>query len=65
MNRVGFEILARTPVPKLPPSYPATTPHTPESQMVVTLPFFYVFVLSSTKYRFSKSFSLIQSLSGA
>ena len=22
MNGVGFEILARTPVPKLPPSYP-------------------------------------------
>ena len=22
MNRVDFEILARTPVPKLPPSYP-------------------------------------------
>ena len=28
MNRVGFEILARTPVPNLPKSYPPLPPHT-------------------------------------
>ena len=29
MNGVGFEILARTPVPKLPLSYPPPTPPPP------------------------------------
>ena len=27
MNGMGFEILARTPVLQLPPSYPPLTPH--------------------------------------
>ena len=31
MNGVGFEILARTPVPQLPPSYPPPPPPTPRA----------------------------------
>ena len=39
MNGVGFEILARTPVPHLPPSYP---PPPPPPRVVPLLQFFVV-----------------------
>ena len=56
MNGVGFEILARTPVPKLPLSYtPSPPPHTPRyimSRRPVIKQYFHFFFHYATFYRY-------------